>query len=202
MGAGMGKPSAAPGSQGTDDARTTREVTVKSGGQSRTFTLAELQGFPKVTLARYSVIGSKMGLIGPFTWAGASLTDVLARVDPTIANPSHKGSEIVVTSSDNWKVSLFWDELFGTVPRGAALYNIKGCNECHGIRAEGTAPAGKKPAPALAGRTLALDAALTQTACGWRCPRRHQSLLGAAAVARRPAGDPRLLRWLESRRGR
>jgi mono/diheme cytochrome c family protein len=41
------------------------------------------------------------------------------------------------------------------VPRGAALYNVKGCNECHGVNAEGTAPVGKRPAPALAGRTLA-----------------------------------------------
>jgi mono/diheme cytochrome c family protein len=149
-----------------DDARTTREVTVTSGGLTRTFTLAELQGFPKVTLAKYAVTGSKMGLIGPYTWAGAALTDVLARVDATIANPSHKGSEIVLTSSDNWKTTLSWDELFASVPRGAALYNIKGCNECHGIHGEGSAPASKRAAPALAGRKLDLDAALTRLRAG------------------------------------
>jgi len=166
QGAGMAMPASAPAAASADEAKATRDVTIKSGGQSRTFTLAELQGFPKVSLARYSVIGAKMGLIGPYTWVGASLIEVLTRVDPTIANPSHKGSEILVTSSDNWKVRLLWEELFAAVPRGAALYNIKGCNECHGIRGEGTAPAGKKAAPALAGRTLALDAVLTQMRAG------------------------------------
>ena len=86
---------------------------------------------------------------------GASLKDLLLRADPTVGDARHAGSRIVLTSSDGWTATLWWSELFGTVPRGAALYNVKGCNECHGVNAEGTAPAGKRPAPALAGRTFA-----------------------------------------------
>lgn len=42
--------------------------------------------------------------------------------------------------------------MFGTPEGGEALYNITGCNECHGVNGEGTAPEGKRPAPALAGK--------------------------------------------------
>ena len=110
---------------------------------------------PKVTLTEYGPVGVKVGLIGPHTWTGASLKDLLLRADPTVGDARNAGSRIVVTSSDGWTATFWWSELFGTVPRGAALYNVKGCNECHGVNAEGTAPTGKRPAPALAGRSFA-----------------------------------------------
>jgi mono/diheme cytochrome c family protein len=44
--------------------------------------------------------------------------------------------------------------LFGQVSRGEGLYLAKGCNECHGLRAEGTRPEGKRPAPKLLGQAF------------------------------------------------
>lgn len=146
--------------QAAEAQRVTRDVTVTAAGRSRTIALAELQALPKATLNRLVVTGARRGTIGPFTWTGAALADVLKLVDPTIADARHAGSTIVLTSSDGWKAYLSWEELFSHVSTGAALYNIKGCNECHGMKAEGTAPPGKRPAPALKGRRLDESAAL------------------------------------------
>jgi tungstate transport system substrate-binding protein len=139
----------------SDEWKATDQVSVKIGARTATFTAADLRAMPSVTLTAYGPVGVKVGLIGPHTWTGASLKDLLLRADPTVSNARNAGSRIVLTSSDGWTATLWWSELFGAVPRGAALYNVKGCNECHGVNAEGTAPAGKRPAPALAGRTFA-----------------------------------------------
>lgn len=141
----------------SDDFKATRALTVKAGATARTFNLADLQALPRVTVANYSVIGAKKGVLGPFTWTGASLKDVLLTVDPALAQPRHAGSRIVVRSSDDWTVTLWWEEIFGKMPKGFALYNVKGCNECHGAAGEGTAPTGKRPAPALAGIDWPVD---------------------------------------------
>jgi mono/diheme cytochrome c family protein len=139
----------------SDEGKATDRVTVKAGGKFVTFTEADLSAMPKLTLTAYGPVGVKVGIIGPHTWTGASLKDLLLRVDPTIGDVRNAGGRIVVTSSDGWTATLWWSELFGTVPRGAALYNVKGCNECHGVSGEGTAPTGKRPAPGLAGRSFA-----------------------------------------------
>jgi tungstate transport system substrate-binding protein len=137
----------------SDEFKATDRVNVKVGAKEATFTVADLRTMPSLTLTAYGPVGVKIGLVGPYTWTGASLKDILLRTDPTIGDARNAGSHIVVTSSDGWTATLWWGELFGTVPRGAALYNVKGCNECHGVGAEGTAPPGKRPAPKLAGLT-------------------------------------------------
>ena len=141
----------------SDEYKATRQIVMKAGGQTTTVTLAALQAFPKVTLASHKVIGVKKGVLGPFTWTGASLKDVLLKADPSLAAPRHAGSRVIVRSSDDWVVTLWWDELFGRVPKGFGIYNVKGCNECHGARGEGTAPTGKRPAPPLAGIDWPVD---------------------------------------------
>jgi tungstate transport system substrate-binding protein len=139
----------------SDEWKATDQISVKVGAKAVTFTGSDLRAMPKTSLTAYGPVGVKVGLIGPHTWTGASLKDLLLRADPTVGDARNAGSRIVLTSSDGWTATLWWSELFGTVPRGAALYNVKGCNECHGVNAEGTAPAGKRPAPALAGRSFA-----------------------------------------------
>jgi len=97
-------------------------------------------------------IGVKKGALGRFTWTGVSLKALLVAVDPGLAAPGRSGSTIEVVSSDGWVATLAWNEVFGRMTRGEGLYRAKGCNECHGLRAEGTSPAGKRPAPPLANR--------------------------------------------------
>jgi mono/diheme cytochrome c family protein len=139
----------------SDEWKATDQISVKVGDKAVTLTAADLQTMPKVTLTAYGPVGVKVGLIGPHTWTGASLKDLLLRTHPTVGDPRNAGSRIVLTSSDGWTATIWWSELFGAVPRGAALYNVKGCNECHGVSGEGTAPTAKRPAPALAGRSFA-----------------------------------------------
>ena len=142
----------------SDEYKATREVSVRSGSAARIFTLAELKSFAKVVIPDYEVVGVKRGSLGRHEWAGASLKDVLLAADPTLASAADSGKRIIVDSSDGWSVALKWAEVFGALPRNEALYNVKGCNECHGVDAEGTAPAGKAPAPRLTVRTF--DAAV------------------------------------------
>jgi tungstate transport system substrate-binding protein len=139
----------------SDEWKATDRLVVTVAAKPTTFSAADLGAMPKVTLTGYGPVGVKVGLIGPHTWTGASLKDLLLRADPTVGDARNAGGRIVVTSSDGWTATLWWSEVFGTVPRGAALYNVKGCNECHGVNGEGTAPTGKRPAPALAGRSFA-----------------------------------------------
>jgi len=135
----------------SDDYKSTNEIRVVVGTASRTFTLEDLRAAKKVSLSDHEVVGVKRGPLGKYTWSGASLKGVLLQVEPGLASPSRSGSTIEVVSSDGWTAALTWDEVFGQVSTGEGLYRAKGCNECHGLRAEGTHPEGKRPAPKLAG---------------------------------------------------
>ncbi len=144
----------------SEEYKATREVTLKIGDKAQTFTLADLQAEPKVTVANYEAIGHKKGPLGANDWAGASLKDLLLKVDPAVADEANAGKLIVVTASDGWKSTLRWEELFGTFQGGQALADSYGCTECHGMMGEGTAPKGKTPTPAIAGTPWANAAAL------------------------------------------
>ena len=138
----------------SDDYKSTTEIRVVVGTASGTFTLEDLRAAARATLPGHEVVGVKKGPLGKYTWSGASLKDLLLSVDPGLAAPARSGSTIDVVSSDGWTVTLTWDELFGHVSVGEGLYRAKGCNECHGLRAEGTHPEGKRPAPKLAGESF------------------------------------------------
>ncbi|MBN2356364.1 c-type cytochrome [candidate division KSB1 bacterium] len=140
-----------------DESKTTRKIVVRIGNRSDTFSLDDLQALPKITVTDYEAIGVKKGPLGKNTWTGASLKDVLLCVDSSLTDISNASKLIFVTSSDGWLAVIKWPELFGSLQRGEALYNIKGCNECHGINGEGTAPQGKLVAPALAGKEWNFD---------------------------------------------
>jgi mono/diheme cytochrome c family protein len=135
----------------SEEYKSTYDVTIKVGDKSQTFTLADLQALPKTSVADYEAIGVKKGPLGKNTWAGVSVKELLLKVDPTLADAKHAGKLIVFTSSDGWKATIKWAELFGVLQGGELLYNVKGCNECHGVNGEGTAPKGKTPAPKLVG---------------------------------------------------
>jgi mono/diheme cytochrome c family protein len=135
----------------SDEHKSTTSVRFVIGDRSRTFTLDDLRQAAQATLADVEHIGVKKGALGKYTWTGASLKALLLLVDPDLAAPSRSASTIEVISSDGWVATLTWDELFGQVSRGEGLYRAKGCNECHGLRAEGTSPEGKRPAPKLMG---------------------------------------------------
>jgi len=178
----------------SDEYKATRRVVVKTAGRARSFTLAELQAFPRVVLPNHAVVGVKKGPLGAYTWTGASLREVLLRVDPTLGQPRNAGARIVVTSSDGWTATLLWSELFGTLARGEALYNVKGCNECHGVVGEGTSPAGKRPAPALARRSWAVDDVLPLLRAGRNA---HAGLNPYTADQLTRADLAAMLAWLE-----
>ena len=138
----------------SDEFKATDQVRVVVGAKSRTFTLDDLRKAKPATLAGVEHIGVKKGALGTFTWTGASLRELLLAVDPELAAPARSESTIEVISSDGWVAALKWQELFGQVSRGEGLYLAKGCNECHGLRAEGTSPGGKRPAPKLLGQAF------------------------------------------------
>lgn len=127
----------------------TEEIEVIVGDKSKTYSLKELKRKDKITFNDYEAIGGKKGRLGVNDWTGASLKALLLEVEPEIANQEFSEKEIIITSIDGWVALIKWPELFGTPRGGELLYNIKGCNECHGFYAEGTAPEGKLPAPAL-----------------------------------------------------
>ncbi len=133
-----------------DSMRVTREVTVRMGKAARTFTLADLRALPRAILNDYTVFGVKRGRVGTYSFAGVALADLLKAVDPSCSQPARAASRILVVSRDGWTSTLKWGEVFSKLPAGEALYNAKGCNECHGVDGEGSSPAGKRPAPALA----------------------------------------------------
>ena len=138
----------------SDEYKASRDVTVKIGDKSQTFTVADLEAMPKQTLADYEAIGHMKGPLGKNTWAGVSLKDLLLKVDPTVGDAANEGKLIVATATDGWKSTVRWSELFGTWSGGQMLADIYGCTECHGINGEGTAPEGKPATSALAGRNL------------------------------------------------
>ncbi len=146
--------------------KVTREVRVTVGTRERTFSLADLRALPPATLAGYTVIGVKIGPVPAHAWTGTTLKDLLLRVDPAAGDPRRANQRIVVTSRDGWTATLWWREVFGSVPEGAALYHVKGCNECHGLDAEGSAPSGKRAAPALTRRVWQADRVLTALRAG------------------------------------
>jgi len=129
--------------------KASRDVTVIIGDETKTFTLAELEAFPKVTLEDIEFTGHKKGPLGMNTWTGASLKDVLLAVDPTISAAANDGKMIVATATDGWESQLRWNQLFGTPGGGEALADSYGCTECHGMFGEG----GKRGDPALAGNS-------------------------------------------------
>ena len=97
---------------------------------------------------------------------------------------------------------MTWDELFGQVSRGEGLYRAKGCNECHGLRAEGTSPEGKRPAPKLLGESfpVAETTAMIRTGTG-----QHAGITAYTAdppVRCRPGHDSRLAREARADRQR
>ena len=138
----------------SDQFKATDRLRVVIGATSRTFTLDELRKAKPATLSGVEYIGVKKGALGKYTWTGASLKDLLLAVDAGLASPSRSASTIEVISSDGWMATLTWQELFGEIGRGEGLYLAKGCNECHGLRAEGTSPAGKRAAPKLLGQAF------------------------------------------------
>jgi tungstate transport system substrate-binding protein len=144
----------------SEEYKATYEVSVKVGDKSQSFALADLQALPKTTIADYEATGVKKGPLGKNTWAGASLKDLLLKVDPALADAKNADKQIVLTSSDGWKATIKWSELFGTPKGGEVLYDVKGCNECHGVNGEGTAPKGKTPTPMLVGATWLADTVL------------------------------------------
>jgi len=132
----------------------TRSVTVVTGSSTITLTLAELQKLPKIAIPGYEAVGTKRGPLGKHAWEGASLRDILLKAAPGLDKPESATKRIIVKSIDGWTISLKARELFGEFTGGEALFAVKGCNECHGAGAEGSAPAGKKAAPALKSRSL------------------------------------------------
>jgi len=140
----------------SDEFKATGQLRVVIGEKSRTFTLDDLRKATRAALADAEHIGVKKGALGKFTWTGASLKDLLLSVDPDLASPSRSASTIEVISSDGWLAAMTWHELFGQISRGEGLYLAKGCNECHGLRAEGTSPEGKRPAPKLMGQAYSV----------------------------------------------
>ncbi len=136
----------------SEEYKATRDVTIKIGDKSQTFALADLQALPQTDLKGYEATGHKKGPLGANDWTGVSLKDLMLLVDPTIADPANDGKFIVATASDGWKSTLRWNQLFGEPRGGQALADSYGCSECHGYMGEGTAPKGKTPTPALAGK--------------------------------------------------
>ena len=143
----------------------------------------------QATLAGVEYIGVKKGALGRYTWTGASLKDLLlvGRPRPRRRRRDRR-STIEVVSSDGWIATLTWNELFGQVSRGEGLYRAKGCNECHGLRAEGTSPEGKRPAPKLLGEAFPCAETTAMIRDRHRPARGHHGVHGRPPVGRRPGG--------------
>ena len=125
------------------------EVQVIIGEKSKIYSLKQLKKKQQLTFQDYEAIGGKKGKLGINDWTGVSIKDLLLEVEPELSNSINSEREILITSIDGWEALVKWPELFGKPRGGEVLYNIKGCNECHGFNAEGTAPAGKLRAPEL-----------------------------------------------------
>jgi mono/diheme cytochrome c family protein len=128
-----------------------------------------------------------------FTWTGASLKELLLTVDPGLAAPARSGATIEVVSSDGWVASLTWQEVFGQIGRGEGLYLAKGCNECHGLRAEGTSPEGKRPAPKLLGQAFPAHETTTMIRKGTG---QHEGISAYTAARLSDAELAAILGWL------
>lgn len=135
----------------SDEYKATDQVEVRVGDKTRTFTTKDLQALPATVIADYEAVGVKMGRLGRNTWKGVSVATLIREVDPDYGTSERAAGLVTFTSSDGWQAVIKWPELNEGLPVGEALYNVKGCNECHGVNGEGTAPRGKLPAPQLAG---------------------------------------------------
>jgi len=177
----------------SEEFKATDRVAVVIGDKARTFTIGDLRSAPQATLAGVEHVGVKKGPLGKYTWTGASLKDLLLSVDPGLASPSRSDSTIEVVSSDGWTATMTWHELFGQVSRGEGLYLAKGCNECHGLRAEGTSPEGKRPAPKLMGQAYSVPetTALIRTGTG-----QHEGITAYTADRLSDAEMAAILAWL------
>jgi tungstate transport system substrate-binding protein len=178
----------------SEELKATSTLRVQVGKVSRTLTIDDLKALPKVTLSNHEVVGVKRGTLGRITWAGASLADVLRSVDRTVADPKRSAERIVLTSSDGYTAMLKWPELFGQVSKGERVYLAKGCNECHGADGEGTAPAGKRPAPPLSRR--ACDAGTIASII--RDPARHAGIPCYSAAAFADPDVAAMVEWLNN----
>jgi ABC-type tungstate transport system permease subunit/mono/diheme cytochrome c family protein len=177
----------------SDEFKATSQVRVVIGARERTFSLDELRKAKQATLDGIEYIGVKKGALGRYRWTGASLKDLLLSVDPDLASPSRSNATIEVVSSDGWVATLTWAELFGRVGRGEGLYRAKGCNECHGVRAEGTSPEGKTPAPKLLGQSFPEPATITMIRSGTG---RHAGITAYTAARLSDADLQAILGWL------
>jgi len=142
----------------SEELKATSEIIVSTGAVSKTLTLEDLQALPRVEVTGYEAIGHKKGPLGANDWAGASLKDIILAVDPNAGDKANDGKLIVVTASDGWVSRLRWSEVFGEPQGGQALADSYGCTECHGMQGEGTAPKGKTPTPAIAGKNWSFEA--------------------------------------------
>ena len=177
----------------SDEFKATDELRVVVGGKARTFALDDLRKATRATLAGVEYVGVKKGALGVFTWTGASLRELLLAVDPGLAAPARSGATIEVVSSDGWVASLTWQEVFGQVGRGEGLYLAKGCNECHGLRAEGTSPEGKRPAPKLLGQAFPAHETTTMIRNGTG---QHEGISAYTAARLSDAELAAILGWL------
>ncbi len=125
------------------------EITVIINGHSKNYSLNDLKKFRETKIKNYEAIGGMKGPLGVNTWTGVSLIELLMDVDPSVNDQNNSDKQIVLTSIDDWFAVIKWPELFGEPRGGEVLYNIVGCNECHGINGEGTAPADHPPTPEL-----------------------------------------------------
>jgi cytochrome c553 len=177
----------------SDEFKATDQVRVIAGGQSRTFTLDDLRKATPATLADIEHIGVKKGALGRYRWTGASLKDLLLSVDPGLASPSRSNSTIEVVSSDGCVAALTWHEMFGQIGRGEGLYLAKGCDACHGLRAEGTAPEGRRPAPKLLGQAFAVPETTAMIRAGTG---QHEGITAYTADRLSEADLAAILGWL------
>jgi mono/diheme cytochrome c family protein len=115
-------------------------------------------------------------------------------VDRGVADPKRSAARIVLTSSDGYTALVKWAELFGQVSIGERVYLAKGCNECHGADGEGTAPAGKRPAPPLARR--ASDAGTIASII--RDPARHAGIPYYPAATFADPDVDAMVKWLNN----
>ena len=136
----------------SEETKASKSLTVTSGKSSQVFTIDQLAKMPRESVSDYRAIGATKGVLDKHSWSGVSLKALLLRVDPGLADKKNAPRRILVTSTDGWTAVLAWAEIFGDVRGGEAVYRVTGCNECHGVDGEGTAPSGKRPAPALAGQ--------------------------------------------------
>jgi cytochrome c553 len=173
--------------------KATDSVRVVIGASSRTFTIDDLRKVPGAILAGVEHIGVKKGPLGKHTWTGALLKDLLLLVDPGLTAPSRSASTIEVVSSDGWVASLTWHELFGQISRGEGLYLAKGCNKCHGLRAEGRSPKGKRPAPKLMGQSYSAPETTSMIRTGTG---QHQGITAYTAERLSDADLAAILDWL------